>query len=101
MPKFNVSVPHTLSKDEATDRLKRFGELIESRYKGQVKDVSQSWDGDKMNFGFTTFGFKIAGQVEPCDKAVTVAGDLPMMASPFKGKIESSIQEELAKLLRA
>ncbi|QDU87657.1 Putative polyhydroxyalkanoic acid system protein (PHA_gran_rgn) [Pirellulimonas nuda] len=101
MPKFNVTVPHTLSKEEALERLKRFSDLIGNRYAGQVKDISQSWDGDKLNFGFTTFGFKIGGVVESTDSGVSVAGDLPMMAAPFKGKVESSIQEELAKLLRA
>lgn len=100
MPKFSVKVPHQLTKEDAIERLKKFGELIESRYRDKVGEVSHTWEGDALKFAFSTMGFKIAGGVEASESEVAVNGDLPFAAMMFKGTVESSIRDELTKLLR-
>ncbi|MEM1303386.1 MAG: polyhydroxyalkanoic acid system family protein [Planctomycetota bacterium] len=100
MPKFNVAVPHTLGREDAVEKLKHFSEKIAEFGQGQVKDIEQAWDGDQLTFSFKTVGVTIAGTMDVGDDEVAVQGDLPFAAALFKGKIESSISEQLQKLLR-
>lgn len=99
MPRFDVTVPHTLGRETAVERLKGFSEQIRQQMGDQVTDLEQSWDGDQLTFGFTTFGFRITGDLTVGDDAVTVKGELPFAAAMFKGKITSSIEEQLQKIL--
>ncbi|MCA9241652.1 MAG: polyhydroxyalkanoic acid system family protein [Planctomycetales bacterium] len=99
MPQFAVSVPHHLSKEEAHERLKSFSTKVKEHYAEMVKDINQSWDGDTLNFGFKTLGANIDGSLAVREDAVDVTGNLPMTAMLFKGKIESVLRDEIARLL--
>ena len=100
MPKFNFQIPHTLSTEEAKGRLERFIESLQSKFKDQVGDLEQSWTDDTLQFGFKTFGIKVAGNIAVQDDALAIEGDLPISAMMFKGKIESEMREQLERLLR-
>lgn len=99
MPSFKTAVPHGLSKDEASQRMKGLLEKVRSRYGDQVSDLEETWEGDTLKYSFKTYGFKIKGEVEVTDKNVELKGDLPIAAMPFKGRIEQSISEEVGKAL--
>jgi putative polyhydroxyalkanoic acid system protein len=99
MPKFNVTVPHMLSQQEATERLNRFADILRDKFKDSVSDLNQSWEGNALAFRFKTFGFPLSGKVTVGDKNLVVDGDLPFTAMMFKGKIESSIREQLERLM--
>jgi putative polyhydroxyalkanoate system protein len=101
MPKFGVQVPHTLTKDEARTRLERFAEMLEAKFANQVSDLQQSWDGDTLKFHFKSYGIPLNGGITVADKELNVAGDIPFTAMMFKGKIESSIREQLEKIVAA
>ena len=101
MPKFNITLPHPLSQQDAIDRLSRFAETLREKFQDKVSDLKQSWDGNVLNFGFKTYGIAIAGKITVTDKQLVVDGDLPFTAMMFKGKIETEIREQLAKLLGA
>ncbi len=101
MPKFGVSVPHTLTKDEARSRLERFAEMLESKFANQVSDLQQSWEGDTLKFHFKSYGIPLDGGITVADNALNVAGDLPFTAMMFKGKIESAIREQLERMVSA
>lgn len=101
MPKMNVEVPHQLTADEAKSRLERKAEFLESRFGDQVKDMTQSWVGNVLNFGFKTMGMRFDGSVGVEDQRVVVNGDIPFAAMMFKGKIESEIRQQLEQILRA
>lgn len=100
MPSYELSVPHTLGREEAVERVQGFSEKLKERMGDQVSDLEQSWEGDKMSFGFSTFGFRISGQLDVQDSQVAVSGDLPFAAAMFKGKIVSAFEEQLTKILR-
>ena len=100
MPKLSVQVPHTFSQDEAQQRLERFAEMLQSRFQGQVSELEQSWEGNTLRFRFKTFGIPLSGGITVTDSELNLAGDLPFSAMMFKGKIESTIREELEKLMR-
>ncbi len=99
MPKFSVTIPHTLSTEEAVKRLNRFTETVGTNQ--QVSDLEQSWQGNDLHFGFKTFGIQIRGVSAVCADQLQVSGELPFSAMMFKGKIESEIKKVLAKLLSA
>jgi Putative polyhydroxyalkanoic acid system protein (PHA_gran_rgn) len=99
MPKFNVTVPHALSQQEATERLNRFADVLREKFKDSVSDLDQTWEGDTLAFRFKTFGIPLAGNVRVGASNLVVDGDLPFTAIMFKGKIESSIREQLERLM--
>ena len=68
MPKFNVTVPHTLTQAEATERLNRFADILREKFKDSVSDLEQTWEGNALAFRFKTFGFPISGKVTVGDK---------------------------------
>lgn len=99
MPKFNVAVPNPLSKEDALERLQGFSEKLREKYEDQISDLEQSWDGDQVTFGFATYGMKIAGKGSVGEDEVRIEGDLPFAAAMFKGKIVSTVEEQLKRLL--
>jgi putative polyhydroxyalkanoate system protein len=99
MPKFSVRVPHTLSHEEAKQRLNGFVDIIREKMADKVSDLEQSWDGDAVNFKFKTFGIPLSGKIAVAEKELAVDGDLPFTAMMFKGQIESTIQKYLTRLV--
>lgn len=100
MPKFNISVPHTLGKEEAAVRMKNLIDKVEEKYGDQVSNLEQSWEGDSvLNFSFSTFGIKVAGTGEVDESQVKITGNLPIAAMMFKGKIESDLKAIIERKL--
>jgi putative polyhydroxyalkanoate system protein len=100
MPSFAVRVPHELTPQEARMRLERFAETLQQRYQSQVSNLQQSWEGDTLRFRFKTYGIPLEGGITVANSELNVSGTLPFSAMMFRGKIESSIREELERLVR-
>ncbi len=100
MPKFNFTVPHQLSAEDAKSRLERLADSFKAKYKDNLGDLQQGWEGDRLSFGFKTFGIKVSGKIDVADDAIAVEGDLPFSAMMFKGKIESEMRQQLERLLK-
>ena len=99
MPKLSMTIPHELEKEQAVERLKEgFGRIRET-YRGQVKDLEETWNDSTLTFGFTTFGFKIKGSVAVEPSQVEMTGELPFAAMMFKGAIEQQVRDQIGKLL--
>lgn len=99
MPKFDLSVPHHLGREAALERLQGFSATLQQKHADKVSDLHQEWNGDRLDFGFKTFGIAIQGGLTVQDQAVDVDGSLPMTAAMFKGQITGAIREQLEKLL--
>ena len=65
----------------------------------KVSDLSQSWSGNTLAFGFKTFGIKINGAVDVLEDVLKVTCDIPFAAMMFKGKIESEVRQQLERLV--
>jgi len=101
MPEFKTEIPHTLGQQAAAERLKGFVDAIRERYKDQVSAVQGEWkDPHTLEFGLTTFGITISGQLNIQEELVRVTGQIPIAALMFKGKIVSGIEEGLQRALR-
>lgn len=99
MPKTSTAVSHTLGEAGAIERLKSFAVRLKEKHQDRVGDLVEEWTGNVLNYGFSTFGFKIKGAMTVTDNEVKVDTDLPFAAMMFKGKIEQEIKETLAKVL--
>lgn len=99
MPSLSITVPHALGADEAVARLKSLFEKIKERHADKVSNLEESWDGNRLSYGFSTYGFNIKGDLNIEPDAVVVNGSLPFAAMMFKGKIEQAVREELEKRL--
>lgn len=100
VPKFNFSIPHPLSSEDARAKLDRFIEGLEAKFADSAKDIERSWEGDSLVYSFKTYGITIAGRMTVEEGSVAVEGDLPITAMMFKGKIESEIKKNLERLLK-
>jgi putative polyhydroxyalkanoate system protein len=100
MPKLSITIPHTLGRDHAAQRLNSFMERLKEKHQDQVGNLQEAWEGDTLKFSFTTFGFKISGAGTLSEDEVKMDIDLPFAAMMFKGKIESEIRETLTRILR-
>ena len=100
MPKFNVSVPHSLERDEAVSRLKGFSEKVREDTPVELTEVYESWDEDgNLQFSFKAMGMKISGSVITSTVEVTVFGDLPFAAVMFRGAIETQIKVKIVEAM--
>ncbi len=101
MPGFSTDVPNPLSQEAATAKLKNFMGTVKEHYGDKISNLEESWEENKLNFSFTTFGFAISGVMEIEEEKVALQGTLPFAAMAFKGQIEETIRTELEKQLNA
>jgi hypothetical protein len=99
MPSLKLTFPHQLGQEEAVARLKNLLTRVQEKYQAQVSDLHQAWNGNTLNFSFSTYGFKVSGDVIVQPTEVQLDGQIPIAAMMFKGKIESAIRDQLAKEL--
>ncbi len=99
MPGFSTEVPHSLGQAEATSRLKGFVERAGERFGDQVSAMDGSWTDSVLSFSLTVMGMTIKGTLAVDDSSARVNGQLPLMAMPFRGKIENSIAAEIKQEL--
>ena len=99
MPKVTMAVPHGLGQDGALDRVKTYADKVRDKFADSVKDMQETWEENRCNFGFRTYGMDFAGSLTVLDSEVQVEGDLPFRAMMFKGRIQKEVETELGKLL--
>lgn len=99
MPAMQVTVSHTLGKEQAAERLKSLLAQIKENFGDQVSGLEETWNDDGMQFGFSTHGMKISGAVAVQDESVQLDGKIPFAATIFKGKIVKEVQSALERAL--
>ncbi len=99
MPGIKVDVEHALSQDVATERVKGLLNKLKVDYGDMIKDLSESWDGNRSSFSFKVMGMSVTGNLNVNSSIVSLDGQIPLTALPFKKTIEGKIREEALKLL--
>jgi hypothetical protein len=99
MPAYNVSVPHALGRETARARVSDFLIDVQREYAQHVRDVQGEWAGDTLSFSFVAVTFAVRGTLVIEEAQAVVSGSLPLAAALFRGQIERSIRDELARLL--
>lgn len=100
MANFNISVPHHLSQEEALSRIKSQLAQLKAQYSDKLGSMHEEWNGNVGKFSSPSpvWAVSVTLTVTPSD--VVIEGELPAMATFFKGKIESGIRKELSSLLQ-
>jgi hypothetical protein len=99
MPDLDISIPHQLPQEDALGRIKTAIERAKVQYADNVTDLQEHWNDNVGTLNITARGFAIPAQVAVNPSDVTLHAELPMIASFFMGKIETTARELLAKIL--
>lgn len=102
MPKFNVNVPHEIDRTEAIEKLKSFMDGAKKDAPVELSEVTESWDDDgNLEFAFSAMGFRIAGQMVTKGREISVTGNLPFAAMPFRGALETQLASKIREAIDA
>lgn len=99
MPAFRAEVTHRLGQPEATNRLRGFIDSVQQRFADQISAADGDWNDNILTFSISTNGITVKGTLTVESDSARVEGNLPLLATPFKGVIERSIAGELSQAL--
>ena len=100
MPSFNVNVPHSLERDDVVSRLQGFSDEVRANSPVELSEVNESWDDSgNLEFSFKAMGMEISGTLMATASEVTIKGNLPFAAMPFRGAIESQIESKIKDVI--
>jgi hypothetical protein len=99
MPKLSIVVPHHLTESEALSRIQGLLGDVKQQYATYFTDLHESWTGNDGTFSLKAMGFNVSGSVSVKPSQVEMRADLPLAATPFRGRIEQVMREETERLL--
>ena len=96
MASFQTRFQHQQTRETASQKLRKFSDIISRDLPAGVSDVSENWNSDgSMHFEFKAMGMPLAGTMTVGEDHVLVKGKMPFAALPFRGAIESQIRQQL------
>jgi putative polyhydroxyalkanoate system protein len=99
MPSVSVQVAHQLGQAGARAALENFMTANKDEVNQKITDLTQTWNGNILDYAFKTMGMKISGTLDVQPDSVKVVTQLPLAAMLFKGMVEQQMRENLTKLL--
>ena len=100
MPKFSVSVPHSVERSEVIGRLKTFMDDARKESPVELSDVKENWhDNGNLEFAFSAMGFRVDGQIVTETEQITISGNLPFAALPFRGALETQLASKIREAI--
>ena len=94
-----ISIPHRLSRDEASRRLRTGISDFRTQYAANLAQMDERWTGDHMDFKASAFGQSLTGRIDVRDNAVDVELDLPWLFAVLAEKIKGQVQQAGQRLL--
>lgn len=100
MPKITVSHPTQTAAKDAFEKIKNFFETDQDIRK-LASDMKVTFTEDKMAGKATASQFSADFSVKPegSGSLVSVLVDLPFILTPFKGKVQETLEKKLKKYL--
>jgi hypothetical protein len=99
MPKIDLSVAHKLGQEEAKKRIASLIADSRTRFAGKISNVAESWNGYVDAFSFEAMGFAVSGKLAVQPAQVSIELHLPLVAYPFKARIENELLTHARELL--
>lgn len=100
MPKFSVSVTHSVERTEAIGKLRTFMEEARKDSPVELSDVKEEWQEDgNLEFAFSAMGFRVDGQMITETEQITISGNLPFAALPFRGALETQLASKIREAI--
>ena len=101
MPSVKVVVDHALNQKDAKERIKKLFDKLKEDFQDKITDVNEVWNENHSDFSFKIMGLTMKGKLSVSDSNVSLNGQIPFTALPFKKVIENTIKQEAIKLLTA
>lgn len=99
MPSLKIDVPHSLSRDEATNRIRNLLSELQKQYGDSISGVKEQWNDNVGEVSFNAKGFDLAAKITITDSNVELDSDVPFAVSLFSGTIKNMIKEKAQELL--
>lgn len=102
MPKFTVEQSSKLSADDCFSKIKNFMNSKDNDIRKFDTKMDVTFEDGKKVCDIKGSQFKAQIQVLPdsAGSKAQITVDLPLMLTPFKGKIESMLKDNLTKIFR-
>ncbi|MBA4197719.1 MAG: hypothetical protein C0459_09215 [Chitinophaga sp.] len=100
MSSINISIPHSLSKDEVAAKTKNMLSNLKEKFAGMIDSVSEEWNGYTGKFTLSAKGFDVSGTMIINDASIDIEAKIPMTLAFFKGAIESNIKKAVEESLK-
>ena len=94
-----VTIPHQLGRAEARKRIDEGFADLSRHLGGSAGALDKHWNGDRLDFSFTSLGQSISGHVAVADAEVAVEVLLPGFLAMIAGKVQGTLQKEGQLLL--
>ena len=94
-----VTIPHQLGRAEARKRIDEGFADLSRHLGGSAGALDKRWNGDRLDFSFTSLGQSISGQVAVADAEVAVEVLLPGFLAMIAGKVQGTLRKEGQLLL--
>ena len=91
MAKIEKTIKHHMSLEDAKSKASGLIDMLESKYPSIIDTIE--WNDDKTAASLKGKVFK--GDFNINDEDLAIKIELGFLASPFKGKIESELEEQL------
>ena len=103
MSQIELSIPHTLSREEASRRIEDLIPDVTEKYGNMIQNLKESRDGDtwRFDFDFSKFPFSghISGEMTAGDSQIALKVNIPNNLAPFQGFLEEAILRKGKELL--
>jgi len=99
MPKLDIVVPHQLAESEALERIKGLLGQLKQEHSGSFTDLEEQWTDTGGRFSMKAMGMAVSGGLSVAPGQVQMKGNLPLAATPFKGRIEQIVRDRMERLL--
>ncbi|MFB9844923.1 polyhydroxyalkanoic acid system family protein [Mucilaginibacter ginsenosidivorans] len=99
MASLNMTIPFSISHEEALKRIKNLLTETKKEHGDKIDNLKEQWNGNVGIFSFTAKGYDISGTLTVERSAVELNGKIPFAVSLFKGVITKAINEKAAELL--
>jgi putative polyhydroxyalkanoic acid system protein len=101
MPSLEVTVPHVLPVEDATQRVRVWFEKLVEQNQREVKDMNVAWDHAGATFSFKAHGITVSGALKVASDEVTIDAKIPFIALGFRPQIKGFLEGALARELEA
>ena len=94
-----IQIEHTLSKEEARNRIEQLIERYKEEYKADLQELVVDWAGDRAHIRVKAKGYGTSGNLEVRDGVVELDFYVPFMLQVFSKKIKSVISDQIQESL--
>lgn len=99
MTTIDIKIPHSLSPEEALQRVQSTILKLREQHSPAIKDYQEEWFGKDGRIQLSAKGFAVTGKIYVGVDTVRVAIRLPLLLSFLKHRVKETIEKEGRQIL--